>query len=93
MKGLLFYGGMIAAAVLLFLVVRSAGAGLSAPPGPAVAVPISSAPAIDTLFHALMSLAVIVVVARAVGGLFSLIGQPAVVGEVVGGIMPPTVVH
>jgi Kef-type K+ transport system membrane component KefB len=87
MKGLLFYGGMIVAAVLLFLVVRSVGAGLSAPPGPAVAVPISSAPAIDTLFHALMSLAVIVVVARAVGGLFSLIGQPAVVGEVVGGIM------
>jgi len=87
MKGLLFYGGMIVAAVVLFLLIRSVGEGLPAPAGPALALPISSGPAIDTLFHALMSLAVIVVTARAVGGLFSLIGQPAVIGEVVGGIM------
>ena len=44
---------------------------------------ISSGPAINTLFHALMSPAVIVVTARGMGVLFGLIGQPPVVGEVV----------
>lgn len=34
-----------------------------------------------------MSLAVIVVTARGIGELFGLIGQRAVVGEVIGGIM------
>lgn len=78
---------MVVAAVLVFLFIRSVGEGLSVPAGPAAAVAISSGPAINTLFHALMSLAVIVVTARGMGGLFGLIGQPAVVGEVVGGIM------
>jgi Kef-type K+ transport system membrane component KefB len=87
LKGALFYGGMVVAAVLVFLFIRSVGEGLSVPAGPAAAVAISSGPAINTLFHALMSLAVIVVTARGMGGLFGLIGQPAVVGEVVGGIM------
>ena len=87
MKGLVFYGGMVVAAVLVFLFIRSIGEGLPVPAGQVAAAPISSGPAIDTLFHALMSLAVIVVTARGIGGLFGLIGQPAVVGEVIGGIM------
>lgn len=85
--GLLFYGGMLVVGVVVFLVIRSAGETLSAPAGQALAAPASSTAAINTLFHALMSLTIIVVTARAVGGLFGLIGQPAVVGEVVGGIM------
>jgi Kef-type K+ transport system membrane component KefB len=87
LKSAVFYGGMVVAAVVVFLFIRSVGEGLPAPAGHALAAPISSGPAIDTLFHALMSLAVIVVTARGMGALFGLIGQPAVIGEVVGGIM------
>ncbi len=87
MKGVIFYGGLLAGALGLFLFIRSAGERLPPPVAQAVAVPVSSGQAIDTLFHALLSLAVIIVTARAVGGLFGLIGQPAVIGEVVGGIL------
>ena len=85
--GLLFYTGMVVAAVVVFLFIRSVGEGLPVAAGHVAAAPISSGPAINTLFHALMSLAVIVVTARAMGGLFGVIGQPAVIGEVIGGIM------
>jgi Kef-type K+ transport system membrane component KefB len=82
----LFYGGMVAVAAALFLLIRSIGEGLPAPTG-VVGAPIDGGQAISTLFHALLSLAVIVITARAVGELFGLVGQPAVIGEVVGGIM------
>ena len=41
----------------------------------------------DLLFRLLLALAVVMVVARLVGGLFSRLGQPAVVGELVAGIL------
>lgn len=40
----------------------------------------------DVLFHVLLALAVVILVARACGALFRYAGQPAVVGEVVAGI-------
>jgi Kef-type K+ transport system membrane component KefB len=83
----LFYGGMIVAAIGLFLLIRSLGETLPPPRVDPVGVAIGGGESINTLFHALLSLALIVVTARAVGELFGVIGQPAVVGEVVGGIM------
>src|ERR1700730_1894421 len=86
-RTLLLYGGMIAVAAAVFLLVRSTGEGLTAPPGIGVSSPLVAGQSINTLFHALLALAVIVVTARVVGGLFGLIGQPAVIGEMIGGIM------
>jgi Kef-type K+ transport system membrane component KefB len=86
-KTFLFYGGMIAVAAAVFLLVRSTGEGLAAPAGNGAPSPLAAGQSIDTLFHALLALAVIVVTARVVGELFGLIGQPAVIGEVIGGIM------
>src|SRR5215217_6265314 len=85
-KTFLFYGGMVAVAAVVFFLIRSAGDGLVAPGGGAPALP-AAGQSINTLFHALLALAVIVVTARVVGELFGLIGQPAVIGEVIGGIM------
>jgi Kef-type K+ transport system membrane component KefB len=83
----LFYGGMVVAAVLVFFLIRSAGAGLVAP---APQTPRSAAAAgqtINTLFHALLALAVVIGTTRLVGALFVKIGQPSVMGEVCGGIL------
>lgn len=81
------YIAMVATAVGAFLFIRSIGETLVAPaaaaaPGdPAVALTGSS------LFQLLLSLTVIVVTARAVGAVFQRLHQPAVVGEIIGGIM------
>jgi Kef-type K+ transport system membrane component KefB len=82
-----FYGGMVVIAALVFLAIRSFGDGLTAPPGTGPAPTVGAAESINTLFHALLALAVIVITARIVGAVFGLLGQPAVIGEVVGGIM------
>ena len=85
-KVFLFYGGMVIAAVFVFLYIRSIGEGL--PPaagGPASAS--QAGQAISALFRALLSLGTIVITARVMGSLFGMIGQPAVIGEVIGGIM------
>lgn len=82
-----FYGGMVVVAAILFFLIRSLGEGLAAPTGPGPGAPLAAGQGVDTLFHALLALAVIVVTARMVGALFELLSQPAVIGEVVGGIM------
>ena len=64
------------------------GTGLVAPQLAGEGPGASEAPEqINTLLHVLLSLAVVIVAARAVGALFKWIGQPAVIGEVVGGIL------
>ena len=83
----LFYGCMIGVAAVVFLVIRSAGDSLAAPAGVGAPLAAVAGQSINTLFHALLALAVIVVTARVVGELFGLMGQPAVIGEVIGGIM------
>ena len=85
-KTFLFYGCMVAVAAVVFFLIRTAGDSLVAPGGGAPPLP-AAGQSINTLFHALLALAVIVVTARVVGELFGLIGQPAVIGEVIGGIM------
>ena len=83
------YGLMLCAAVAAFLWIRAIGerrassaALISAP-----AAPAGVGPSIDTVFHVLLALAVIIITAQAMRQAFKWIGQPAVVGEIVGGIM------
>ena len=83
----LFYAATVCAAVAAFFVIRSIGERLQAPAGTGQPLGQAAGQTVDTVFHALLALALIVVTARIVGALFSYIGQPAVIGEVVGGIL------
>jgi Kef-type K+ transport system membrane component KefB len=78
---------LVAAAAGLFFV-RRAGAGLSAPPP--TGEPFGSAATaqqVDTLGHLLLALVVVIITARAVGWLFQRLAQPAVIGEIIAGIL------
>jgi Kef-type K+ transport system membrane component KefB len=83
----LFYAGMVLLAVAAFFFIRSIGETLQAPSAPELAPGGVAGQTIDLVFHALLALSAIVVTARAVGALFAMMGQPAVIGEVVGGIL------
>lgn len=89
LRSLLLYGGMFAVAVLAYFAVSEVGNGLQAPVSegaPRFGKPISLQSA-KSLLHVLLSMAVIIVVARAMGMLFRRIHQPPVIGEVVAGIL------
>ncbi len=83
----LFYVATVCAAVVAFFVIRSIGERMEAPAGTGGPLGLAAGQTADTVFHALLALALIVVTARAAGALFSYIGQPAVIGEIVGGIL------
>lgn len=69
MASLGFYGGVLGAGGLVFWFVRARGESLVAPPVAAPALSVAPThPA--ALAHVLLSMAVIVLVARAVGSLF-----------------------
>jgi Kef-type K+ transport system membrane component KefB len=87
MRGFALYGGMIVAAAMLFSVVRSTGETLAAPPAQGIGHAVIVSVSVSMLFQSLLALAVIMVVARLIGLLFNLLGQTAVIGEVVGGII------
>ena len=82
------YGLMPALAVATFMWIRSIGERLG---GAAVLrhsqAALEAGPTVNTISHVLLALAVIIITARAMGLVFSWIDQPAVIGEVVGGIM------
>ena len=83
------YGAMLCGAVALFLLIDAYGGTLAAPE-PAVAGPEASAPAAadpEALMHLLLALAAVLVTCRLLGLLFRYVGQPPVIGEVVGGIL------
>src|SRR5271157_1728522 len=84
----LAYGLMLSAAAGIYLLIRSYGETLTAP-GPAVsALPGTIVHVrVDTLLHVLLALVVVIVMARGLGMLFRLVQQPAVVGEIIAGIM------
>jgi Kef-type K+ transport system membrane component KefB len=78
---------MLTTAVGLFLLIRWMGKSLQAPLAPKGVDGSTSQPAESMLFHVLLALAVIIVTTRVMGSLFGYLKQPAVVGEVVGGIL------
>jgi Kef-type K+ transport system membrane component KefB len=80
------YGGMLVVAGVAFLLIRSRGEGLVQQAG-AVAVPIAKLAHSEVLLHVLLAMVVVIAAARALGAVFRAIGQPAVIGEVIAGIM------
>ena len=83
---LALYAVMVAAAIGVFVAISRFGERASPSPGATAALP-ESAETFNTLFHVLLALAVIIVVTRVAGHFFKRIHQPAVIGEVVGGIL------
>ncbi len=84
------YGLMIVATLLIFLLIRSLGGALHAPATTGAARFGSAAgqQQVDTLQHVLVALAVVIITARLLGGVFKHLGQPPVIGEVVAGTPP-----
>lgn len=82
------YAAMVAGAVGLFVIIKTAGKFLSAPAqsGPVRFGRIAQAAASGELAHVLLALVIIIVFARGLGAAFKKIHQPEVVGEVIAGI-------
>jgi Kef-type K+ transport system membrane component KefB len=82
------YGLMIVATIGIFLLIRTYGQTLTAPApeggGQAGSVGVSQSA--DVFLHVLLALAAVVVTGRVLSKLFTYIGQPPVIGEVVAGI-------
>lgn len=81
------YGLMIAATIAIFFVIRAVGERHAEELPRVDAAQIIAKAAPDTLFHVLLALAVVIVVARAMGALFRRFQQPPVIGEVVAGLL------
>jgi Kef-type K+ transport system membrane component KefB len=84
----LIYGGMVAAAVVAFLLIDTTGAELVAPDRAAQPerTPRAGGDA-GTLAHVLLALTAVLITGRLLGIVFRYVGQPPVIGEVVGGIL------
>jgi Kef-type K+ transport system membrane component KefB len=82
------YAAMIAGGVAAFLVVRSYGAVMIAPaPAELEAISIGAvAVTPNALLHVLLALTAVIVTGRFFGWLLHSVGQPAVMGEILGGI-------
>lgn len=85
---LLLYPIVTVAAVAAFLAIRACGERLAvAPGGGAAAGPASLRVSPDTLFHVLLALVAVIVVARVTGLVLRRFGQPPVIGEIVAGLL------
>jgi Kef-type K+ transport system membrane component KefB len=80
------YGGMLVLAGVGFLLIRHRGEGLVQDAG-AIAMPLAKVSHSAALLHVLLAMVVVIAAARLLGALFRAIGQPAVIGEVIAGIM------
>jgi Kef-type K+ transport system membrane component KefB len=83
------YGLMIGALVLLYLWIRSYGEtlGAPAPTGSNLFGSTASLASQQDLLHVLLALVVVIATARAMGWVFRSANQPAVVGEILAGIV------
>ncbi len=85
-KVLLFYFGLVAVAICVFLLVNKWG--LEMFPLPSLETVLEDkSHKVNNLISVLLALVTIIIVARLVGGLFKMMKQPAVLGEVLGGIL------
>ncbi|HEX2444515.1 MAG TPA: cation:proton antiporter [Vicinamibacterales bacterium] len=84
------YAAILLGGILAFLAIRRYGETLT-PPAAAVGVPGGSGAvpqlSSDVFLHVLLALAAVVVVGRLLARAFRAIGQPPVIGEVIGGIL------
>jgi K+:H+ antiporter len=83
----LAYGAMILFAVAAFFVIRSHGEKLIAPAAAAAGSSAAAGPHSDALLRVLLALAAVIALGQILARLFSYLGQPPVIGEVVGGIL------
>ena len=83
------YAALLAAAVAAFLLIRSHGETLTAPPPePGTTAGVGTATGKGhALFHVLLALAAVIALGRLLGKAFTYVGQPPVIGEVVAGIL------
>jgi Kef-type K+ transport system membrane component KefB len=90
LRTVLFYLCVVGGSVALFFWVRSLGLDLEAPSLAAGQTGFGAPPTgakVDVLLHVLLALPVVIVAARLVGKLFARMSQPAVIGEVLAGIL------
>lgn len=78
---------MLIVSLGIFLAIRETGKSLSAPLVSDLTGRSGAHGSVNTLLHVLLSLSVVIIAARGTGAVFKLIHQPAVIGEVVGGIL------
>jgi Kef-type K+ transport system membrane component KefB len=78
---------LIVLAVLLFLLIRFFGQGLTASASVSATAAMKSGGKVDVLPHILLALVIIILSARIIGGAFAWLGQPPVIGEVLAGIL------
>jgi Kef-type K+ transport system membrane component KefB len=84
----LFYLLMLGGAAALFLLIRAHGEAIpAAAVGAAAPAEAPGAPKVDAVFHVLLALVVVMAVGQVLARLFVVLGQPPVIGEVVGGIL------
>src|SRR5262245_55949814 len=82
------YAFLIGSSVALFLVIRATGERLFVNASRQLDLPAEAAAgAGGSVPHVLIGLATVIAAARIVGALFQRIGQPAVIGEIVAGIL------
>lgn len=88
LKNPLIYLAVTGSAVAAFLAIRTWGDRLAVPPGTGSKLASTGARATpDTLFHVLLALVAVILVARLTGMLLRRFGQPPVIGEILAGIM------
>jgi Kef-type K+ transport system membrane component KefB len=81
------YGLMILGTIGVFLLIRSYGETLVAPPVPVGApAPDATTKPSDALLHVLVALAAVIITGQVFARMFAHVGQPPVIGEVVAGI-------
>lgn len=88
----LIYAVLLSAAVFLYLIIRKYGDQLAQPTRAAAQLGVAAAGPpgghdADVMVHILLALSVVIACARLGGMLFRFLHQPAVVGEIVAGIM------
>ncbi|MBY0369600.1 cation:proton antiporter [bacterium] len=82
----LLYFAMVIGTVLAYLAIDQNGSTLAVPGG-ALKQVAGGGEQINNLLHVLLALCVVIITARAMGAAFKLLGQPPVIGEVIGGIL------
>lgn len=83
----LLYVAVTGAALAGFLLIRAHGEALPPPPAPPPSATGALRVSPDTLFHVLLALAAVIVVARLVTLVLRRLGQPPVIGETLAGIL------
>lgn len=86
---LLFYAILLLVAVVSFLLIRQIGQGLKAPTASlaAPAIKPSQAANVDVIVHVLATLAAVIALGNVLAWILKRVHQPAVIGEVIAGIV------